>query len=97
MRLSVRTTVFACVLAAAFAAHAGPKEEILASHAAMVQFGKFHSEGTVTAKDGTVTNTWSNVVWPDRFHVRNAGQEFIIVPGKTYMKQAASGCRCRWT
>jgi hypothetical protein len=87
MRLPIRTIVFVCALVVASIAQGGAKEEILASHAAMVKFGKFHSEGTVTAKDGTVTKTWSNVVWPDRFHVRNAGQEFIIVPGKTYMKQ----------
>jgi hypothetical protein len=86
MRPSVRTIVFACALVVASTARSGPKEEILASHEAMVKFGKFHSEGTVTSKDGTQP-TWSNVVWPDRFHVRNAGQEFIIVPGKTYMKQ----------
>jgi len=86
MRLSARTIVFACAMVVASAAHGGPKEEILASHQAMVKFGKFHSEGTVTSKDGPQP-TWSNVVWPDRFHVRNAGQEFIIVPGKTYMKQ----------
>lgn len=83
----IRTTVFACAIVFASTARSGPKEDILASHAAMVKFGRFHSEGTVTAKDGTVTKTWSNVVWPDRFHVRNAGQEFIIVPGQTWMKQ----------
>lgn len=86
MRLSVRTTVFAFALAAAFAAHAGPKEEILATHEAMVEFGRFHSEGTVTTKDGAM-QSWSNVVWPDRFHVRNGAQEFVILPGKTWMKQ----------
>ncbi|HET7844823.1 MAG TPA: hypothetical protein VFL14_11775 [Xanthomonadales bacterium] len=86
MRQPVRTTVFAFALAVAFAANAGPKEEILATHEAMVKFGRFHSEGTVTTKDGTMPS-WSNVVWPDRFHVRNGAQEFVIIPGKTWMKQ----------
>lgn len=86
MQLAFRTTVFALALAAAFGAHADAKQDILATHEAMVKAGRFHSEGTATSQQGT-TRMWSNVVWPDRFHIRNGEQEFIIVPGKTYMKQ----------
>jgi hypothetical protein len=48
MRAAVRTTVFALALAVAGAAHADPKQEILATHEAMVKAGRFHSEGTAT-------------------------------------------------
>lgn len=88
MLAAFRTTVFALSLAAAFAVQADAKQDILATHEAMVKAGRFHSEGTATSKQGT-TKMWSNVVWPDRFHIRNGEQEFIIVPGKTWMKQGA--------
>lgn len=80
---------FALAALLAFApvvASADVKSEMMAAHAAMVEAGKFRMTGTVTSKEGTVP-LWSEVQWPDRFHARNPGGEFIVLPGATYMKQ----------
>lgn len=68
------------------AALAGPKEDILAAHQKMLEKGKFRITGTTTSKKNT-TALWMEVEWPDRYHMRNADAEFIIVPGRTFMKQ----------
>ena len=74
------------LLACAPAAWADVKADVMAAHDAMVKAGKFRMVGTVTSKHGT-QELWSEVHWPDRFHARNAGGEFILLPGKTWMKQ----------
>jgi hypothetical protein len=67
-------------------AHADVRDEVLASHQAMVERGKFRSKNIVV--DGKATRESSaEVVWPDRFHLVNAEMEVIIVPGKTWIKQ----------
>lgn len=81
-----RIATFSVALACAPAALADARAEIFATYDAMVKFGRFHTEGTATSKQGTAIIS-STVVWPDRFHVRNGENEFIIVPGKTWMKQ----------
>jgi len=81
----VRTLPFALAFVATFA-FADVKTDLLAAHEAMVEAGKFRTKGTSTTKDGT-QELWSEVQWPDRFHARNAGGEFIMIPGKSYMKQ----------
>ena len=88
MLLRTLATCFflATALLAAPSARGDAKADILASHEAMVKFGKYRATGTVQSDKGTQQMS-SIVVWPDRFHVNNAGQEFIIVPGATYMKQ----------
>ncbi len=80
------------VLLAGFAAPAvaGPKEEILAAHEAMVAKGKFRTVG-VSESDGTTTRIENTVVWPDRYAMRadtdGSVMEYIILPGTTWMKQ----------
>ena len=85
--MSFLRPVFALFVAFAPAvAMADVKSEMMAAHEAMVDAGKFRMTGTVTTKGETVP-LWSEVQWPDRFHARNPGGEFIVVPGGTYMKQ----------
>lgn len=74
------------LLACAPAALADVKTDVLAAHEAMVKAGKFRMVGTTSSGKDT-QEMWSEVHWPDRFHSRTAGSEFIMVPGKTWMKQ----------
>jgi hypothetical protein len=67
-------------------AWAGPKEEVFASFEAMRAAGKFRMVGSSQTAQGTV-ETDVAVVWPDRFHVKSQGNEFMVVPGATWMRQ----------
>ena len=85
--MSLRTFAAALfLLAFAPFAAADVKSDLVASHDAMVKAGKFRMTG-YTDSNGKRDELWSEVHWPDRFHARNAGGEFILVPGKTWMKQ----------
>lgn len=84
--MMLRSFAALALLACAPAAFADVKADVMAAHEAMVEAGKFRTVGTVTSKDGT-QELWSEVHWPDRFHARNAGGEFIMLPGQTWMKQ----------
>jgi len=74
----------------AAAAFAGPKEDILAAHEAMVAKGKFRMVGVSQSK-GSTTRMETTVVWPDRYAMRadtdGTVMEYVILPGSTYMKQ----------
>ncbi len=69
---------------------AGPKEDILAAHEAMVAKGKFRTAGVSESK-GSTTRIENTVVWPDRYAMRadtdGTVMEYIILPGSTWMKQ----------
>ena len=82
----LRVAAAAALLAFAPFAAADVKSEMLASHEAMVKAAKFRMVGTAKTDKGTDT-LWSEVHWPDRFHTKNQGGEYILMPGKTYMKQ----------
>lgn len=85
MFLRVVVVVIAWLAFAPFAA-ADVKADLLASHEAMMKAGKFRMTGYTETK-GKRDELWTEVHWPDRYHARNAGGEFILLPGKTYMKQ----------
>ncbi len=87
----VRTAALAVAMFGfAAPAFAGPKEDILAAHEAMVAKGKFRTVG-VSESNGTTTRMENTVVWPDRYAMRldTSGTllEYVILPGSTYMKQ----------
>ena len=84
--MSFRNLAALALIAFAPATFADVKSDVLASHEAMLKAGKFRMVGTTTSGKDT-QQMWSEVQWPDRFHARNAGGEFIMIPGKTYMKQ----------
>jgi outer membrane lipoprotein-sorting protein len=81
---------FALVAAPVFA---GPKEDIMASHQAMMEKGRFTMRGTTTSK-GDVTRMESKVIWPDRYHMRmdtgGTQMEYVILPAGTWMNQGGS-------
>src|SRR5688572_7382006 len=81
-----RAIAATALLAFAPFAAADVKSDMLASHEAMVKAGKFRMVGTAKTDKGT-DNLWSEVQWPDRFHSRNQAGEYILLPGKSYMKQ----------
>ena len=85
MMLLRAVTATALLAFASFAA-ADVKSDLLASHEAMVKAAKFRMVGTVETDKGN-DPLWSEVHWPDRFHTKNQGGEYILVPGKTWMKQ----------
>ena len=84
--MSFRSLAALALLAFAPATFADVKSDVLASHEAMLKAGKFRMVGTTTSGKDT-QEIWSEIVWPDRVHARNAGGEFIVLPGKTWMKQ----------
>lgn len=59
------------------------------SFKAMQAAGSFRatSEADQAGKSVKVVN---EMVWPDRFHITSGAQEFIFVPGGTWMKQGKS-------
>ena len=80
---------FLLFLAAALAStpvFADAKADILASHKAMMKAGTFRIVGTTESSQGKA-ETWAEIQWPDRYHIRGNGTEVIVLPGKTYMKQ----------
>jgi hypothetical protein len=84
--MMLRSLAALALVAFAPVVFADVKSDVLAAHEAMVKAGKFRTIGTTTSgKDSQ--EFWSEAEWPDRFHARNAGGEFIMLPGKTYMKQ----------
>jgi outer membrane lipoprotein-sorting protein len=82
----ISTALFLAAALVAGPALADAKSEILASHQAMVKAAKFRIESTNESRQGKVEN-WAEIEWPDRYHMRNAQMEVIVLPGKTYMKQ----------
>lgn len=84
----MRAFLFLLATLVAGPAFADAKSDILASHKAMMEVGKFRIEGTTESRSGNVT-TWAEIQWPDRYHIRNQGMEVIVLPGRTYMKQGA--------
>lgn len=87
--------VSAALFALAFAtpALAGPKEDIMAAHQAMMEKGRFTMRGTTTS-NGDVTRMENKAIWPDRYHMRmetgGTRMEYIILPGASWMKQGGT-------
>ena len=84
--MTFRSLAALVLVACAPAALADVKSDVMAAHDAMVKAAKFRMVGTTTS-GGETQEMWSEVHWPDRFHARNAGGEFIVIPGQTWMKQ----------
>lgn len=92
VRMSAALLPLAFALVAAPAV-AGPKEDIMASHQAMMEKGRFTMKGTTTSK-GDVTRMETKVIWPDRYHMRmetgGTQMEYVILPAGTWMNQGGS-------
>jgi len=82
----IRTFLAVVFLAFSGAALADAKADIVAANQKLMDAGKFRMTGK-TATGGRSVNMWAEVDWPDRYHMRTDDVEFIILPGKTWMKQ----------
>ena len=61
--------------------------KLLGESFAAMQASKSFRATSVTEQGGKQVTVQNDTVWPDRFHVRSGGREFIFVPGSTWMKQ----------
>src|SRR5687768_13533714 len=81
-----RMLVVVVSLAFSGAALADAKADVVAANQKLMDEAKFRMTGKTTTGGKTV-NMWAEVDWPDRYHMRTDDVEFIILPGKTWMKQ----------
>ncbi len=77
---------WACGSAVAVEPSASVRALLGESFAAM-QASKSFRATSITEQNGKKITVQNDTVWPDRFHVRSEGREFIFVPGGTWMKQ----------
>ena len=82
----MRTLLALVFLAFSGSAFADAKADIVAANQKLMEKSKFRMTGTTTS-GGKTMNMWAEVDWPDRYHMRTDDVEFIILPGKTWMKQ----------
>lgn len=82
----IRTLLALLFLAFSGSAFADAKADIVAANQKLMEKSKFRMTGTTTS-GGKTMNMWAEVDWPDRYHMRTDDVEFIILPGKTWMKQ----------
>lgn len=59
------------------------------SFKAMQSAGSFRATSE-SDQDGKSVKVTNEMIWPDRFHITTGAQEFIFVPGGTWMKQGNS-------
>ncbi|MEO6065461.1 MAG: hypothetical protein ABIP49_06775 [Lysobacterales bacterium] len=97
MSSAKQRTVFACLSTALllFAARttaatdaAATVRKLLGESFAAMQAAKSFRATSVMEQGGKKVTVQNDTIWPDRFHVRSEGREFIFVPGATWMKQA---------
>ena len=74
------------VAAAATDANTAVRTLLGESFKAMQASKSFRSTSIVEERGNKVT-VQNDTVWPDRFHVRSDGREFIFVPGGTWTRQ----------
>ena len=64
--------------------------QILGESFAAMQVAKSFRSTSVTEEGGVKSTVQNDTIWPDRFHIRNGAQEFVFVPGASYMKQGST-------
>lgn len=61
--------------------------KVLGESFAAMQAAKSFRSTSATEEGGNKATVHNDTIWPDRFHTRNGAQEFVFVPGATYIKQ----------
>ena len=64
--------------------------KVLGESFAAMQAAKSFRSISATEEGGTKVTVQNDTIWPDRFHTRNGAQEFIFIPGASYMKQGGT-------
>ena len=65
-------------------AHAGAKEDVVAAYEKAFSRGSYRAE-IVSEVRGKPYAIHLEVIWPDRFHMKNPDTEIVILPGATWM------------
>ena len=73
-----------CAVFASGAAQADPRAEVMAAFEKMMDDGSYHMRMSADTRNGVVSNEMQ-VQLPDRFHMKNEGGEFIVLPSGTWM------------
>lgn len=83
MKTSIRT-IGLLALVAAGAAHADARDDVAAAFGRVMEEGSYRMSMTADTRRGEVRTTM-DVQWPDRFHMKHDGGEFIVLPSGTWM------------
>ncbi len=83
MKLAMTALALAAALVAG-AAHADARDDVVAAFHKVMEDGSYRMTMTADTDQGPM-ETRMDVQWPDRFHMKHAGGEFIILPAGTWM------------
>lgn len=79
--------LLSCGWASAAADSTQQVRTLLGESFAAMQAAKSFRATAVSEQGDTKITVENDTVWPDRFHVRSGGREFIFVPGSSWLKQ----------
>lgn len=89
MTRTTAVAVFASTLLAAGVAHAEPRDDIVAAFRKAMDDGSYRMVMNVPTPQGPMETTM-DVELPDRFHMKHAQGEFIVLPEGTWMNAAGN-------
>lgn len=64
--------------------------KVLGDSFAAMEAAKSFRSTTAAEESGVKSTVQNDTIWPDRFHTRNGAQEFVFVPGASYIKQGGT-------